>query len=152
MWYHTWSRYLIPWGAEDYELVNSTLIRMERARTVVASASFVQRAAKTKPHLFLVLRNVILILNVRIQLYFLVLCSQLKYKCKLILRVKVKLKNLFFISFCLKKHCERGGWMAVDHFHFLSWPPDGAKHRFTCRVKLAPAVSKFRSGEKVQGH
>ena len=82
MWYHTWSRYLIPWGAEDYELVNSTLIRMERARTVVASASFVQRAAKTKPHLFLVLRNVILILNVRIQLYFLVLCSQLKYKCK----------------------------------------------------------------------
>ena len=55
MWYHTWSRYLIPWGAEDYELVNSTLIRMERARTVVASASFVQRAAKTKPHLFLVL-------------------------------------------------------------------------------------------------
>lgn len=97
-------------------------------------------------------KDVILILNVRIQLYFLVRCSQLKYKCKLILTVKVKLKNLFFISFCLEKHCEKGGWIAVDHFHFLSWPPDGAKHRFTFRVKLAPAAYKFRSGEKVQGY
>lgn len=125
---------------------------MEWASTVVASASFVQKGSKTKPHLFLVLRDVILILNVRIHLYFLVRCSQLKYKCKLILTVKVKLKNLVFISFCLEKHCEKGGWIAVDHVHFLSWPPDGAKHRFTFRVKLAPAAYKFRSGEKVQGY